>query len=284
MNPPTRHFSAPKRVALSWLLLPLAALLLLAAAGPAWAEEGGAGNAAAANPKLTRYAMGWVPLPPNNSVGVGQEIDHIFYVVLWLTVVVWILTQSVMIWFMIKYRERPGVERKIVYSHGSNNLEAIWTAIPAVIVLVLALWSEIYWAKARKNEPKEAEQIKVIGKQFNWDIIYAGEDGDFKTTADNVQTNNLLLLPVGRPTVFTISSRDVLHSFFLPDFRLKQDAVPGAEIKVWVTPQREGKYEIACAEFCGISHGQMRGTLEVLNETEYRKRLESMKGVSLSFE
>jgi cytochrome c oxidase subunit 2 len=252
----------------AFALLALAALALLAAGGsPAFAEDA-----------PSRYGKGWLKMPPNESKGLGDTIDHVFMVILWLTGVVFVGVQAALVWFLFRYRERKdGGDRKIVYSHGSNSLEFFWTAVPAIIVLVLAIWSEKYWAESRKIQPENAHEVKVMGRQFNWQFLYPGPNGKYGD-ADDIQSS-VLYLEADKPTIFTIVSLDVLHSFFLPDFRLKQDAMPGSEIRVWVTPKRPGKFEIACAEFCGVSHGQMRGQLEVLTKKDYEAKLDSLKGV-----
>jgi len=108
----------------------------------------------------------------------------------------------------------------------------------------------------------------VIGQQFEWKFRLAGEDGTFGTE-DDVTTTNKLLVPVNRPVVCDLRSKEAIHSFFLPNFRVKQDVLPGMTTSIYFTPVKEGKFEIACAELCGLGHYRMRGRLYVVPDEEF---------------
>ena len=112
--------------------------------------------------------------------------------------------------------------------------------------------------------------VRVTGSQFNWQIAYPGADGRFGT-ADDYGQENLMRAPVGRPVRVILTAKDVIHSFFVPQMRLKQDAVPGREVMVWFEATKVGSYEIPCAELCGFGHSQMKGELRVLSVADFNE-------------
>jgi cytochrome c oxidase subunit 2 len=148
----------------------------------------------------------------------------------------------------------------------------IWTIVPAVICVVLALLSRATWADIKQHIPKDGVQIEVTAEQFAWNIRYAGPDNQIGT-ADDVLTLNQLHFPVGQPVVVTLHSKDVIHSFFLPEFRVKQDAVPGLSTRIWFEGTRTGHWEISCAELCGLGHYRMKGFVTVETPEEFHKWL-----------
>jgi cytochrome c oxidase subunit 2 len=220
-------------------------------------------------------------MKPANNSDIGQSIDKVFYWILGITTIVFIGTQAVLVWFLIRYREKKHTKQTIIYSHGSNVLEFVWTAIPALILVILAFTSEMTWDRARKTPPENPLHIRVLGRQYQWNFVYPGADGILGT--DDDLEDPLLKAPVGRPVMFHISSQDVLHSFWLPSFRIKQDAMPGANVKVWMTPLETGKFEVACAEFCGISHGEMKAQFEVVTEEEFAAYLAEVEQFTFGY-
>jgi cytochrome c oxidase subunit II len=209
---------------------------------------------------LPRPETGWW-LPPNIST-YGERIDWLFNIILYITTFVFIVVQGTLLFFLFRYRDRKGA--KAHYTHGSNRLELIWTAIPAVILIVLAILSQKIWVEVRGPVPEGAIPIEIEAEQFAWNIRYPGADGKFNT-GDDIKTINQLHIPVGKPVRVRLKSigkdgkHPVLHSFFLPEIRLKQDVLPGMSIDVWFEATRTGRYEIACAEFCGLGHYRMKG-------------------------
>lgn len=191
----------------------------------------------------------------------GGDIDSIFYLIYYITVVSMVLVLGAMAWFLFKYRARPG--HKAVYTHGNTTLEVIWTIVPALVFVALGLLSQRSWAMVKTQLPDTDIRVKVVGKQFNWEMHYPGLDGVLGNS-DDVVIENLLNVPVGRPVRVVLASVDVIHSFFLPHVRLKQDALPGRDIEVWFEVTRTGTFEIPCAELCGFGHGNMLGTLQAL--------------------
>lgn len=205
---------------------------------------------------------------PENVSTYGADIDFLFYVIYYITGVAFILVAAAMVAFLIIFRHREG--RRARYVHGNTFLEIVWTIGTAVIVIVLGIMSEPLWARIKQQVPPSDIQVRVTGKQFNWEILYPGPDGKFET-ADDVQMDNELHVPVNRVVQVFLASKDVIHSFFLPNLRLKQDALPGRTIQAWFEATKPGVYEIPCAELCGFGHSGMLGHLTVHSAEDYEK-------------
>lgn len=203
---------------------------------------------------------------PQNVSTYGGEIDKFFYVIYYITTTVFFLVAVSMIYFLIKYRYKEG--RKAKYYHGNNTLEIIWTSATFITMLVLALVSKPLWSRIKQEVPPSNIVVQVTGKQFNWEILYPGPDMTFGTE-DDYQIDNQLHVPVDRVVRILLKSKDVIHSFFVPQLRLKQDTVPGREILAWFEATVPGKYEIPCAELCGFGHSGMLGYLYVHTAEEY---------------
>ncbi|HTO74823.1 MAG TPA: cytochrome c oxidase subunit II [Thermoanaerobaculia bacterium] len=225
--------------------------------------------AAAAVPAAASALPFWMKLPEGVSTYSGR-IDGLFRLILWITGIIFVVVETLLLIFLFKYRYREG--RRPRYTHGSNRLEVIWTIVPAVICVVLALLSRATWADIKQHLPKDGVQIEITAEQFAWNIRYAGLDNKFDTP-DDVLTLNQLHFPVGQPVIVTLHSKDVIHSFFLPEFRVKQDAVPGFSTRIWFEGTRTGHWEIACAELCGLGHYRMKGFVTVETPEEFAKWL-----------
>ncbi|MCZ6916478.1 MAG: cytochrome c oxidase subunit II [Gemmatimonadetes bacterium] len=214
--------------------------------------------------------MSWI-LPPSASTFAG-DIDFLYYVILVITGIAFVVVEGGLIWFMIKYRTRPG--RKAEYTQGSTKAEIIWTAVPAVTVVIIGLMSGGVWndIKGRNSVPPDAIPYGIHAQQFEWNFTYRGPDGQLGT-GDDFSLRNQLHIPVNRPVVMRMTAEDVIHSFFIPAFRVKQDAVPGMLINVWFEATEEGEYEIACAELCGLGHYRMRARVIVHSADDYQRWL-----------
>ncbi len=215
----------------------------------------------------------WLPAGPDPRVShlhsassIGKEIDALFVIVLWITGVVFIGTQVALVWAAWKFADGPG--RIAVYFHGSQRLELIWTILPAIALVFITVYQMGTWAnvKFKSAAPNVAPVAEVTGRQFQWLMRYAGPDGKFRT-ADDIHRINDLHFVKNQVTLIQLQSQDVLHSFFLPQLRIKQDAVPGMKIPVWFDADQAGQYELACAELCGWGHYKMRGNVTV-HETQ----------------
>jgi cytochrome c oxidase subunit 2 len=207
----------------------------------------------------------WMPLKASTFAG---EIDGLFTAVLIITGIAFVVVEVGLVWFSLKYRTRPG--RTAYYVHGSNKAEIIWTAIPAVTVVALGLISNHYWKqmKGRDSVPADSYPIGVHAKQFEWQYTYPGPDGQLGT-ADDYTIRNQLHVPVNRNVVVILTSEDVIHSFFVPVFRVKQDAVPGLTIRAWFNATVPGEYELGCAELCGMGHYKMRTRVTVHTQADF---------------
>jgi cytochrome c oxidase subunit 2 len=207
----------------------------------------------------------WLPVDVSTF---GREIDSLFYLIYYITGATFILVTFLMILFLVIYRQKEG--RRAVYSHGNTTLEIVWTIIPAAILVVLSFMSVSTWAKVKRFAPDSDFEIQVTAKQFNWEVVYPGADRQFGTP-DDVQFDNDIHVPVNKVVRVHLGSKDVIHSFFLPNLRLRQDAVPGRNILVWFEATTPGKYEIACSQLCGFGHSGMIGWLYVDTPEEYAK-------------
>ncbi|HEY7168511.1 MAG TPA: cytochrome c oxidase subunit II [Candidatus Binatia bacterium] len=198
----------------------------------------------------------------------GRDIDSLFHLIYYITATAFILVTVLMIWFLIAYRHQEG--RRAIYSHGNTTLEIIWTIIPAAILIVLSFMSVSTWANIKRHAPDSDFELGVTAKQFNWEVYYPGPDHKVGTD-DDVKFDNDLHVPVNKVVRVYLSSKDVIHSFYLPNLRLRQDAVPGRTILVWFEATKPGKYEIPCSQLCGFGHSGMKGWLYVHTPEEYQK-------------
>ena len=220
---------------------------------------------------MSKIFSGWLISPSASTY--GPQIDHLYNIVLLLTGVIFVLTEATLIYFSFRYRARPG--QKALYSHGSAKAEFIWTAVPAVILVVLGFMSQNMWAKLRqtKDFPETEITVRVMGEQWLWHFKYDGPDGE-------VEVQNDFHIPVGKNVRFELQSQDVIHGFYIPDLRINQDAVPGLTSTVWVQANKTGQYELRCTQFCGTNHYQMKGQLTVESPEEFQTWLKSSKAAA----
>ncbi len=205
----------------------------------------------------------------------GRTIDNLFMFILYLTGAVFIVTEMVIVWFMWKYDARSNDE-PVKFSHGSHALELVWTILPAVTLLFIAIYQMEAWAAAKMDVPNIPITAEVTGRQFNWDFRYPGPDGELYTEDDIIRTDGQLFLPVNEEILLNITSADVLHSFFLPNLRMKQDVVPGMLQQMWFKGKKTGGFDIVCAELCGWGHYKMKGRVFFLPRAEYEAKLVEM--------
>lgn len=209
---------------------------------------------------------------PQNISSTGGMIDSLMYSIYYITGAVFVLVFGSGIYFVIKYRQRPG--RRAKYTHGNNFLEFLWTAMTLIILLSFGFVSIPVWAKVKEDFPKPDLTVRVTGHQFYWTFTYPGPDGKFGTKDDKTFFNQMHV-PVNEPVKIFLTSADVIHGFFVPALRFKQDAVPGREVPQWFEATKTGKYEIPCSELCGIGHSGMQGYLDVDTAQEYQKWVKS---------
>ena len=205
---------------------------------------------------------------PENVSTFGVEIDWLFHLIYAITAITGILVFAALIAFLVIYRDRPG--RRARYTHGNTTLEIVWTIVPALILVVLTFLSVPAWSKIKMTQPPTDVVIQVTAKQFNWQVAYPGPDGKFGTE-DDKRFLDEMHVPMNKPIRVILKSQDVIHSFFVPSFRIKQDAVPGREIAAWFDATKPGKYEWPCAELCGFGHSGMKGWVYVHTPEDYAK-------------
>lgn len=224
-------------------------------------------------------ANGW--WLPENISPFGRDVDRLFYIILGIVTVAFLGTQAALFYTLFRYAD-TGV--RSLFIHTNHKLEFWWTIVPAAILLFIALAQFNAWRgmKVQEKFPGSVVQklqnqkpdAEVLAGQFEWRIRYPGADGQIGTL-DDVQSLNDLHVPVNEDFVIMLRSRDVLHSFFLPNLRVKQDAVPGMPIPVWFRAEREGDFDLVCAELCGWGHYKMRGRLTVQPAAEFANWLET---------
>ena len=241
------------------------------------------------------YAEGGTFLLPENAATYGAKIDDLYYGVLYLTGGAFVAVLITLIYFCVRYRSRDGARAH--YSHGNS-----WNALALSGSLALLVFLGIDMnvvrmsnaaAKELKNPPESADalHVQVLAQQFSWSFRYPGADGKFGPTdkkfmdstntfgvdrdhkdgEDDIISEGVLCVPFGKPIVLEMRSKDVIHSFFLVNFRVKQDVVPGMKTQIWFQSTRTGEFEIACAELCGMMHSQMSAILTVREEAQYKE-------------
>ncbi len=212
----------------------------------------------------------------------GEDIDFLFYLISGMILVFFVLTEGLLLWFVFKYgAKRPD---KGAFSHGNHRLEFLWTGIPALLLLVIAFSQMSTFASIKFRSAIEDEPVfcDIWGSQFDWRFHYPGADGRLGTV-DDLQSPFELVVPDDQKIVMNLRSRDVLHSFFIPKMRLKQDAVPGMTFPIWfqadpeqVALESKNHFDIICAELCGWGHYKMSGRVRVVSRSEYEAWLEEM--------
>ncbi len=239
-------------------------------------------------------------LPISASVQ-GEEYDSMFNSTMWVTGIVFVLTQFLLFWFAYRYQSTE--KRKSYFYAHSNRLELVWTIIPAIAMAALVAVGLRNWLNITSEAPRDAQIVEVVGKQFNWIVRYPGADGvlgkrnfslitnednvlgqdrkDPKNNDDIILENGEVHVVVNRPVKFIIGSRDVIHDVGLPHFRFKMDAVPGITTTLWFTPKYTTTqmkkitdnpnfvYELSCDQMCGKGHYSMRGTVIVETAEEH---------------
>jgi cytochrome c oxidase subunit 2 len=222
-----------------------------------------------------------------------KQIDNQFYLTFLITGIVFLLTHLLLGYVLLKYKDK---NQKALHSLGNKRLEIVYAVVVTSIFVSLAvgsqkIWSRIYFSNPVNNDVLEVE---VVAKQFEWQFRYPGLDKKFgkvdlelinkqhnplgldnkdPNSKDDIINPNELILPVNEPIKLIFRSQDVIHSFFVPNLRVKQDVVPGLSIPLQIKPTKLGDYEIACAELCGLGHYRMKGKLKIVTRVEFDKWL-----------
>lgn len=217
---------------------------------------------------------------PEDISAQGHKMDSLFALMTFLTVPLLLLVTVFLVYCMIRFRRREGCTASYLTGFRSPWSMVLLLGLLTIMELPFDFYQEKIWAETRKHPPdrKKALVVQVFPEQFAWNFRYPGRDGRFGTP-DDVTTLNELYVPLGRPVIAVMRAKDVLHSFFLPHLRVKQDVVPGLTTRVWFTAIKEGEYEIACAELCGLGHYRMRGSLVVQDADSVEKWLEEQRAL-----
>ena len=233
-------------------------------------------------------------LPPQASAH-AAEVDQMITLLHWLMAILFVGWGIFFIYTLLRFRrsKNPKADYVGVTSHTSSYMEIAVAVIEAVLLIGFAI---PVWAVRVNEVPAEedATVVRVIGRQFEWHVVYPGADGRFGSRsedlitptnqigldrsdpdgADDIYTINQLNLPVNKPVIVYLSTLDVIHSFGLSAMRVKQDAMPGMEIPVWWVPTETGEYEVNCSQLCGLGHYRMRSALNILTEAEFQSWLD----------
>jgi cytochrome c oxidase subunit 2 len=237
-------------------------------------------------------------LPPVASEH-GRGIDVMLVYLLVTTGTLIVLGHVVLGYFILRFSRAARASPQLP----GERAERFWSVAPAILMTLLAeggvlvLGIPVFGQLYTEEPPEDAVVVEVTGEQFTWNVRYPGPDGQFGRTdpalitaenslgvdaadpasADDIHELALMYVPVNRAVKVRLKAKDVLHSFYLPYHRIKQDAVPGMTVELWFVPTREGEFDIACAELCGFGHYQMRGFLRVVSEEEFERWMEERR-------
>jgi cytochrome c oxidase subunit 2 len=206
-----------------------------------------------------------MPLWPESASTVSGDVDEIYIFLLALSAFFGLLITALVIVFAVKYRKRPGVAA--AHIEGSLRLELVWTIIPFLLVMFLFAWGTRVFLSMRRA-PIDVMDVYVVGKQWMWKVQHAQGRREI----------NGLHVPIGRAVRLTMTSEDVIHSFYVPAFRLKQDVLPGRYTSEWFEATKPGKYHLFCAEYCGTKHSEMIGWVYAMEPQEYEQWLSGSTG------
>jgi cytochrome c oxidase subunit 2 len=235
--------------------------------------------------------LGYLGLPVAASTHAG-EIDQMMVLVHWLMLVLFVGWGAFFLFVLVRFRR--GANPRANYTGAKGKVaKATEIAVGVIEVVLLIFYAIPAWAVRVRDFPPENEAVvvRVVGEQFAWNVQYPGADGKFGKTdiklvsadnplgldrtdqnaKDDITTINQLNLPIDRPVLVHLMSKDVIHSFGLYEMRVKQDAIPGLQIPVWFVPNRVGEYEIACSQLCGLGHFRMRGFMTVQTAADFRQ-------------
>jgi len=228
----------------------------------------------------------FIPWLPEQSSKEAERIDFVFWFVTAICIGIFSVVAAISVYSLVKFRAKPDDESDGPPVHGHTGIEIAWTAVPLVLVIAMIVVSSVALAQNDKN-PDGALRVEVWGQQFAWTFLYppAGKDPgqdkmacverDAGRIVEGCKASAQLRLPVDRPTRLYLSARDVIHSFWVPEFRQKQDAVPGITTELTITPTKTGNYRLICTELCGLGHALMRTRAIVTPAADFERWLSS---------
>jgi cytochrome c oxidase subunit 2 len=208
----------------------------------------------------------WVPFVPDSASTFSWKVDAVYFYLSGITLFFTLLISAILIFFVLRYRRRSPYEipRPIA---GSHKLETLWTVIPFIIAMTIFGWaSKVYFEQY--SPPQNAMEVYVVGKQWMWKIQHSTGQREI----------NELHVPIGRKIKLIMTTEDVIHSFFVPAFRMKADVVPGKYTTQWFEATKTGTYHLFCAEYCGMNHSGMIGYVTVMEPREFDNWLSGNAG------
>ncbi len=216
---------------------------------------------------LLVFVVGCAPQPVNSQ---GQEVKGLYDLFSIVAAVIFVLVAGLIAWSILRYRAKPGDNDLPDQFHSNVKLEILWFAIPTVIVIGLFVSSAVVLDRIN-DEDEGPTVIDVEGFQWGWRFTYEDEDVSVISTPDDPAA---ISVPVGEPLTFVITANDVVHSFYITEFLLKRDAIPGRTNRLPITIDEEGTYGGRCAEFCGLLHYDMPFTIDAVPVDEYETWLD----------
>ncbi len=202
---------------------------------------------------------------PEAASSVASSVDLLFYVIFWGSCLLFFVMVGLGIYFIVKYRRTQSNRVASAQITHNDALEIGWTVIPLILVMIIFVWGYRDYLKL-VIPPVGAKEIRVVGKKWLWEVEYVEE---------GIKLLNEIVVPVGKPVKLLMTATDVLHSFYLPNFRIKKDLVPNRYSKIWFYPEKIGNYQVFCTEYCGDGHSSMLGVLKVVSQSDYDEWLKA---------
>jgi cytochrome c oxidase subunit 2 len=214
---------------------------------------------------LVAVRLQWLPTSASEEF---DRIQDVYWFATIISIAIFSLVTAVVVFSVWKWRVPEDDDTDGPPIHGHTGLEILWTAVPAILVTAIGVVSAVVLARNGEAGTRPLE-VQAIGQQFAWKFVYS-DYGDLESGE--------LVLPVGREARFTMTSVDVIHSFWVPNFGQKMDAVPGIETTILVTPDRTGEFAVVCAELCGLGHATMRAKARVVSQADFDAWVEEEQG------
>ena len=210
------------------------------------------------------------PIFPDQASQVARQVDYLFYFIAFICIFFSVLVFGAVFYFALRYKRQSENDRPEPI-HGSLPLELIWSIGPGILCMFIFAWASLLYFRSA-NPPEGAMEIYVVGKQWMWKIQHPQGQREI----------NELHVPVGRPVKLVMTAEDVIHSFYIPAFRIKQDVVPGSYTSEWFKAEKTGKYHLFCAEYCGNQHSGMIGWVYVMEPRDYENWLSGGGGGNMA--
>jgi cytochrome c oxidase subunit 2 len=220
----------------------------------------------------------FIPWLPDSASDQAEEIDFVFWFVTVICIAVFAVVASIAVYSVVKFRAPPDDDSDGLPIHGHTGIEIVWTVVPFILVTAMGIVSAVALARNEKV-PDDAMVVNVVARQFAWQFLYPPEDApdpgedelecDAREIAGRCLSSGDLRLPVNQPVHLRMRADDVIHSFWVPEFRQKQDLLPGEVTTLMITPTKTGEWEVLCTELCGLGHSVMRAAAIVTSRADF---------------